>query len=372
MLIKLGWAEKVVEQIIKIFPKADLYTLIYDEKKVGKVFPANMIHPSCRKLLSQKIYTITKKQRLCLPFLQSSVESLNFSSYDRVIVSSSWFAHGLKTWSSTKTIVYYHAPARYMWDWTHEYRKEIDMDSGIKWYLYWNFMKKIRIWDYYAAQSNTILLANSKTTQSRIRKYYRRDSLIVYPPIETERFAKQLSNWSTQWFFQENTYYIILSALTEFKKLDIAISAFLDMPELHLLIIGSGEYKTSLEKIAHSSKNIKFAWAQYWDDLVYLVQNSLGLVFPGEEDFGIVPIEVMAAGKPVFALQRWWLTETVIEWKTGEFFKNPDGSDFIDAFQKFHQQNIKGKYLKTNCEIQAQKYNEKSFSRTLKNIVKWE
>ena len=165
MLIKLGWAEKVVESIMNIFPEADIYTLIYDEKKVGKIFPSSQIHPSCAKLASQRIYNLTKKQRMCLPFMKSSVESLDFSGYDRVIVSSSWFAHGLKSWSNTKTIIYYHAPARYMWDWTHEYRKEIGMNTGVKWYLYGNYMKKLRVWDYYAAQNNDVLLANSITTQ---------------------------------------------------------------------------------------------------------------------------------------------------------------------------------------------------------------
>mgnify|MGYP000330183263 CR=1 FL=1 len=125
MLIKLGGAEKVVESILKIYPDADLYTLIYDEKKVEKVFPKSKIHHSCQKLPSQKIYNISKKQRLSLLFMASSVESLDFSEYDRVLVSSSGFAHGLKTGKNTKTIIYYHAPARYMWDWTHEYRRDI-------------------------------------------------------------------------------------------------------------------------------------------------------------------------------------------------------------------------------------------------------
>lgn len=370
MLIKLWWAEKVVESIMKIFPQADIYTLIYDEKKVGKIFPSEKIQPACKKLLSQKIYNFTKRPRLCFPFMKSSVESLDFSSYDRVIVSSSWFAHGLKTWKNTKTIIYYHAPARYMWDWTHEYRKEIWMNRGIKWYFYGNFMKKMRVWDYYASQNNDILLANSATTQSRIQKYFRRDCRVVYPPIETDRFSKKLADTSQQKYFQWKEYYIILSALTEFKKLDIAIEAFKNILDANLLIIWAGEYKSVLEKISHGKENIKFSGAQYWDNLVSLVQKSLWLIFPGEEDFGIVPIEVMAAWKPVFALKKWWLTETVLTGKTWDFFTNSDGSDFIQNFQMFHKNNLEWKYKQQDCKNQAAKYDSKIFHATLKDIVK--
>jgi len=371
MLIKKGWAEKVVSQLLEIFPEADLFTLMYDEAKIWKTFPKSKIHPSCFSLMSQRVYSLTKKQRLSLGFMRASIEKLNFDDYDRVIISSSWFAHWIKTQPHTKTVVYYHAPARYMWDWAHEYRKDIKMDKWIKWYLYGKFMKDLRVWDYNASQSNDIILANSVTTKKRISKYYRRDSKVLFPPIETERFAKKIQNTpSSTTFFKAHDYYIILSALTEFKRLDIAIKAFQEMPDIHLLIIGEGEYRKSLEGLSENATNIKFSGAQYDDDLVYLVQNSLGLVFPWEEDFWIVPIEVMAAGKPVFALSKWWLTETVILWKTGEFFDNPEGEDFIKKFQKFHQNNITGKYSSDSCKQQAQKYDTEVFKKEILTKVK--
>lgn len=367
MLIKLGGAEKVVENLTKLFPDADLFTLIYDEKKVGNIFPKNKVHPSCRKLRSQKIYNITHKQRLSLICMKSSVESLDFSSYDRVIVSSSWFAHGLKTWPNTKTIIYYHAPGRYMWDWTHEYRREISMNTGLKWYIFWKLMLGLRIWDYEAAQKNDILLVNSKTTWERVKKYYRKDSQILYPPIETQRFAKKIPPIKTP--FPKNNYYIILSALTEFKKIDIAIKAFTQFSHTNLIIIWDGEHKNILQNISWTSKNIFFAWAQYNENLVSLVQNSLGLIFPGEEDFGIVPIEVMAAGKPVFALNKWWLTETILEWSTGNFFDNIDGSDFIEKFEIFHKNNISGVYTATNCKKRAAEFDKEIFEEKILKYI---
>jgi glycosyltransferase involved in cell wall biosynthesis len=377
MLIKLWGAEKVAESLMHIFPRADLFTLMYDEKQVWKIFPAIKIHPSCKNLLSQKIYSLTKKQRLSLPIMPRSVESLDFSSYDVVIVSSSGFAHGLKTWRNTKTIIYYHAPARYLWDWTHEYRKEIRMNHGIQWFIFGRLLLRLRRWDYYAAQNNNILLANSATTQKRIWKYFRRESEILYPPIETARFEKKLSENQKNdilrdvlpEIFQKQWYYIILSALTEFKRLDIAIKNFKHIPDVNLIVIGRGDYKDSLEKIAWKSKNILFIGAQFWDILVALVQYSMGLVFPGEEDFWIVPIEVMAAWKPVFALKKWGLTETVIAGETWEFFTHGAWSDFIESFKLFHKNNLNGKYTSKNCIKQAQIYDEKIFQEQVKKYI---
>jgi len=132
MLIKLGGAEKVLENWQHLFPQADIFTLIYDEKKTGKVFPKEKIHPQVLKCATQKIYSLTKKQRLCLPFMAKAIESFDFSGYDVVLVSSSGFAHGVITKPETKTIIYYHAPARYMWDWTNEYKRDIGAQKGMK------------------------------------------------------------------------------------------------------------------------------------------------------------------------------------------------------------------------------------------------
>ena len=364
MLIKIWGAEKVVESISRLYPTADVFTLLYDEKKVWTIFPKNKVHASCFSLPSQKIYKTLKKQRLCLPFMKKSVEKLDFSAYDTVIVSSSGFAHGLITWAQTKTIIYYHAPARYMWDWCHEYRREIWMNKGIKWFLFGKLLLWLRQWDYEAAQKNNVILANSSTTQKRLSKYYRRDSQILYPPIETRRFSQKINTSlpTSKW-----KYYIILSALTEFKRIDVAIKHFPKNTGILLRIIGDGEQRNTLESI--SNQNIEFLGVQYWDNLVSLVQNSLWLIFPGEEDFGMVPIEVMAAGKPVFALNTWWLTETVIAGKTGEFFEDPEGKDFLACFQIFHQNNMQGKYTSQDCKKQAQKFDEHMFQKTLKKVV---
>ena len=363
MLIKLGWAEKVVEKWCKMYPKADIFTLIYDEKKVWKVFPKNNINPQVFNLTTQKVYNFSKKQRLCLPFMAKSIEQLDFSQYDIVLCSSSWFAHWAITKPDTKFIVYCHSPARYMWDWTNEYKKDIWADKWVKSYILNKLFLKLRQWDYIASKRADITLANSTNTAWRIKKYYRKKSEVLYPPVETWRFWKNIENIENIY----SNYYIIISALTEFKKIEVAIEWFNKIPNKNLIIIWQWDYKPELEKIAE--KNIIFTWAQYWDDLVSLVQNSNWLIFPWEEDFGIVPIEVMSAWKPIFAYRWWWLLETVLESITWEFFNSKNWNDFIKNFNIFDENNINWKYLKENCKKQAAKFSEKQFEQRIKELV---
>ena len=369
MLIKLGGAEKVVENFMKLFTDATIFTLIYDEKKCGKVFPREKISPQVWKSKTQKRYNLFKKQRFCLALMAISVENFDFSEYDLVICSSSWFAHWAITKPETKFVVYCHSPARYMWDWTNEYKQDLGLNSWWKKYFLKPFIErtfyKNRQWDLMASSRADLIIANSKNTSNRIKKYYRRESEILYPPVETQRFAKILEKNNFEKPFEK--YYIIISALTEFKKIEIAISWFNELEE-NLLIIWAGDFKENLEKLT-KKENIKFAWAKYDDELVFLVQNSSGLIFPWEEDFGIVPIEVMSAWKPVFAYKGWWLLETNIEWVTWSFFEDKNWKDFIEKFEIFHKNNLKNIYTKENCINQAKNFSQEIFEKRFLELI---
>jgi len=375
MFIKLGWAEKVIENWCKIYPKADIFTLIYDEKIVWNIFPRNKINNQVFNLKTQKIYNYTKKQRFCLPYMSNSIEQLNFSEYDIVLCSSSWFAHWAITKPETKFIVYYHSPARYMWDWTNEYKRDLWLNSGIKKLFLRYFINKLffglRQWDYIASKRVDISLANSNNTKQRITKYYRKDSEILYPPVETKRFWDIWIKIPLNIKIQDipESYYIIISALTEYKKIEVAIEWFNKMSNKKLLIIGKWDYEKNLKKIA--SENIIFSWVKYGEELVFLVQNSLWLIFPWEEDFWIVPIEVMSTGKPVFAYGWWWLLETVIEWITWEFFLDKDWKDFVEKFILFHRNNLNWKYKSDSCIKQAELFSENKFEERIKQLVNW-
>lgn len=372
MLIKIGWAEKVVESLLKLYPEADLYTLIYDRKKIWTLFWNKKIHISP---ITQRVYNIFKNQRFCLPFMSRAIESFDFSQYDLVIASSSAFAHWAITKPETLFVVYCHAPARYLWDYTNEYKIQIWFHKGLKSFLLNSLFKTLRIWDYIASTRSDITIANSQNTQARIAKYHKKDSIVLYPPIEVCRFEKQLgNNYSCSAFlenkYQKNNYYLIVSALTEFKKLDVAIDAFNQMKDIQLCIVWTWSYQKNLEWRV-SWDNIAFVWPQYGDDLVYLVQNSLGLIFPGEEDFWMVPVEVLAAWKPVFALSKWGLLETVEPGVTWDFFDKIDGADFVSKFQAFHFDNLSGKYVDEVCRKSAERFSETSFHTQLQSIITW-
>ncbi len=371
MLIKLGGAEKVVEKLLKIFPQADLYTLIYDEKKVGTIFPKEKIKWIAKG--TQRIYELTGSQRFCLPLMARAIESLDFSGYDVVIASSSGFAHGAITKPETKFIVYYHSPTRYLWDWTNEYKKDIGATKGLKGFLLNSLFLKIRQWDYIASKRSDISLANSENVKKRIEKYYRKDAFVIYPPIETTRFWSKIEkeDFETRFWIEKNSYFVIVSALTEFKKIDIAVKNFKNVSE-NLVIIGEGKEKTHLENLKWEKNNIIFLWAKYAEDLVELVQNSKWMIFPGEEDFWIVPIEAMASWKPVFAYKWGGLLETIKENISGNFFTKKDGSDFLENFEVFKKNIEDGVFKEELIQKEAEKYSEAVFEENIRKIVEGE
>lgn len=368
LLVKLGGAEKVVEKLLEMYPQADLFTLIYDEEKVGKVFPKEKIKHVPN--ITQNIYKLFWNQRFCLPFMSRAVESLDLSEYDVVIASNSAFIHGAITKPETKFIVYYHTPARYMWDRTNEYKKEIGWNSWIKLFILNWLLKWLRMWDFQASGRHDITLANSSNVAKRIKKYYWLEARVIYPNVEVDRFKKEVNNPSLTLPFNQmegKWYYIIISALTEFKKIDVSIKAFNKMSDKNLVIVWAGNFRESLEKMA--GKNVYFTWPKYWDELVTLLQNSSGLVFSGEEDFGIVPIEAFGAWKPVFAYKWWWLAETMVEWVTWEFFEDKNWEDFIQKFKIFDENIRTWKYNALEIQEVAQKYSQEEFERQIREVV---
>jgi len=361
MLIKLGWAENVVDDILSLYPEADLFTLIYNEDKVKKLFPASRIKkvPS----LTQFIYKLTKNQRFCLPFMARAVESLDLSSYDLVISSSSGFAHGAITKPETLFVVYYHSPARYLWDWTFEGRKDMNYSPFFKkiilaflGYIFHN----LRIWDYMASQRHDVAIAASKQIQLRISKYYKRPSDVIYPSVYTDEFEI----WER--VLKDRFYYVITSALTEFKRVDILVNAF-NVLGYKLIIIWTGAQEAYLKSIA--KENIEFVGYRHTFEINEYYKNAKWFILPGREDFWIAPIEAMAAGIPVFWLKEWWLTETSVEWLSWEFFDDREWLDFIEKFEQFHSNIESGKYDRIKIRNHALKFNKARFLQEFQDLV---
>ncbi|KKU19594.1 MAG: Glycosyl transferase group 1 [Candidatus Azambacteria bacterium GW2011_GWA2_45_90] len=364
-LIRKGGAERVLKALAEMFPEAPIYTFLYDEKKVGDDFPAERVRTS---FLQKFPGFLRKRQRFLLPFLPIAPETFDLREFDLVISSSSAFAKGIITKPKTIHVCYCHSPMRYGWDWYHEYIQETFSGSFAK-FAKWPaklLMHYMRIWDRHASDRVEYFIANSQTTARRIAKYYRRDAKIIYPPVNItleDEGARRAQN-SITYNLKPKTYFLIVSQLIPYKKIDIAVEAFnkLGFP---LIIIGEGKQRKELEKAAKS--NVKFLGWQADEVVKEYYRNCLAFVFPGEEDFGITAIEAMSFGKPVLAFRKGGLTETVEEGLTGEFFDDPEPEILADGVRRIRE-NL-NRYDPEHIRDQAKKFSEKRFKSEIKDFV---
>ena len=377
MLIKLWGAEKVLLEIMKMYPEADIFTLMYDEKKVGSVFPKNRIWCNTP---AQTLFSLVGKPRFSLPLMPLSVKKIDLSGYDLVISSSSGFAHGVFTTGTTKHICYCHSPARYLWDWTNEIQAELGISNeqwimnNEKWSMV-NQLKKnfggplvrslfehLRKIDLKASKRPSLYIANSVEVQKRIQKYYGRDSIVLWPPVETSQFAL----WPIP--TSKRQYYVVTSALTPFKQVDRVIRVMTKLG-LPVKIIGDGAQKAELQKIA--GKNIEFLWRISDEEIVKVYMNARGFLMPQKEDAGIAPLEAMASGIPVFWLAKGGLLEVNVDGVTGRFFPEETDESFEKWFLDFHREIGEGKYdISPALPAQAKKFDAENFRRGFQEIVR--
>lgn len=310
----IGGAERVLIELHRMFPHAPIYALFYDKKFVREHLSQAKIHAS----FLQKIPFITKIYPAFGWLMPVAIESFDLSEFDTVLSSSVTFSKGLVLKPSTRHICYCYSPTRYLWDWHAEYRKT-SWPSKI-------FRHLLRLWDRAAADRVDQFVAISKTVQDRIQKYYRRDSIVIYPPVR--KLVDGGHNGPS-----ERNFYLIVSRLYTHKNIDIAIEAFNKL-KLPLVIIGDGPLRGSLKRMA--GKNITFLGTVDDGTLAAYYNASRALIMPQEEDFGLSPLEAMSFGKPVIALRRGGAMETIIEGETGEFFNDPIPEALADAVRKLN------------------------------------
>lgn len=284
--------ERCLETVCEIYPDADIFTLVYFPGSVSKTIESHEIHTSYIRRLPGDI----KKFRRYLPLFPHAIERFDLSMYDCVLSFSHCVAKGVKVPSETPHICYCHTPMRYAWHMRYEYLNGFNY-LGKK--LAGCTLNYLRWWDKKNLPRVTQFIANSKNVQSRIKEAYNRDSTVIYPPVDCERFY--LSN-------KEEGYYLIISALVPYKRIDIAIEAF-RKTEQKLLIVGNGPELSHLKNMA--SANISFIENASDKQVVEYMSKCVALIFPGEEDFGIVPLEAQACGKPVIAFGKGGALETV-------------------------------------------------------------
>lgn len=345
-----GGAEKVVLALTDIFPQADIFTSVFKPK----TFP---------ELSKKRVYTsflqnmfLGKKHQMWPHLRPRAFEQLDLDNYDIVVSSASAEAKGIITKPETFHVCYCHTPIRYYWSHYHYYlnNPEYGILNPLVRFLMPRMIHRLRLWDRVAADRVDAFIANSKTTASRIAKYYEMESTVIYPPVDAHRFS----------ISQEvDDYYLIVGRQTGYKRTDVAIEAFNHLG-LPLKIIGSGPaLRQWMLKARH---NIEFLGRVSDKEVGQYMSRCQALVFPQEEDAGIVPLEVMASGRPVIAYKAGGATETVIDGVTGIFFADQTPKSLVEALHKFQKMKWKPQVIREH----ALKFDISIFRRQIKNFVK--
>lgn len=349
-----GGAERVNLVLHEMFPDAPIYTSIFNPEKI-KGFENAEIHTSfIQNLPFSKI-----NHQLYLSLMPHAYELFDLSKYDIVISSSHSCAKGIITKPETLHVCYCHSPMRYAWDNWQSYIQEYKMNPIFK-TLGKRKMHKLRIWDRLSADRVDHFIANSNTTRKRIEKYYRKPSTIIYPMIETKRYKISKTR---------KGYFLAVGRLTPYKKFDIIVKAFNKLGE-PLKIVGRGIIENDLEKIANS--NIELLGFVDDKQLRELYSECEALIFPQIEDFGITPLEAMAAGRPIIAYKKGGALDTIIDGKTGIFFKKQTVAELINAVEKYKKS--KHKFKSKDIREHAKKFDKTQFQKNLINYLeeKWE
>lgn len=338
----------------EIFPDAPIYTLLYDEEKMGGVLAEADIRPSFLQKLPK---FIRHRQKHLLPFLPVAAETFDLREFNLVISSSSAFAKSIITRPGTTHICYCHAPSRFLWDWNKQYIDEQGF-GPVRRALAALAVNYLRIWDKSSSRRPDYFIANSRATREKIQKYYRRDAFIIYPPVylpTLEQFREA----------EDENYFLIVSQLTAYKHIDLAVGAF-NRLKLPLLIIGDGPEKEKLEELA--GPTIQFLGAKNDEEKNTYLKNCTGFIFAGEDDFGIAPVEAMGWGKPVLAFGRGGALETVLPGVTGEFFDDATPEVLADGVRRLRE-NL-ANYSPLVIHKWAEKFSEERFVREMVDFLK--
>lgn len=359
---KFGGAERVLLALHKIWPEAPLYTAVYNKKTAPWADEFRVIPSFLNKL------PFSSTNHEIFPLLTPyAFESFDFSPYDVVLSITSSDAKSIITSPKTLHICYMLTPTRYLWDGYQDHLQNPGfgfLNPFVKIFMK-IFSPGLRQWDYYASNRVDKYIAISKTVSSRIQKYYGKEAEVLYPPVDTDKFnvKTQMSNVKTKSQISNRDYFLIVSRLVPYKRIDYAIEAFNELG-LKLIIIGKGIDEKRLKDLAKS--NIEFIDSGLTDEkLCWYYQNCKALIFPGREDFGISAVEVQSCGKPVIGVEGGGLDEIVSPGISGEIYQSPDKANLICAVRKFSRK----KYLVSDCCSNAQRFSQKKFQHIMQKTI---
>ncbi|MDP2708637.1 MAG: glycosyltransferase [bacterium] len=330
-----GGAERVLRALAEMFPEAPIYTLLCDEKNAVKYYPGRRIETS----IIQKLPGGVSHYQWYMPFMPMAVEFFDLSPYDLIISDTSSFAKGVITSTHTLHLCYCHTPTRYLWSDTHQYINELHYNKYFK-KIISLVLNYIRMWDRQAADRVDSFAANSRFVAGRIKKYYRRDSAVIYPPVETEKFkiAPDVGD-----------YFLIGGRLAPYKRVDMVIAACKKTGK-KLKIFGDGVDLERLKKIAKGYGGVEFLGRVNDEAKADLYSRALAFINPQEEDFGITAVEAQAAGRPVIAYGRGGALETIVAGKTGIFFNEQTVDSLAEALENFEAAKFNSETIRRHAE----------------------
>ncbi|HUW22336.1 MAG TPA: glycosyltransferase [Candidatus Bathyarchaeia archaeon] len=355
-LKEYGGAERVLQALHEMWPEAPIYTAFcLKNSSAGRAF-------ADAKIIESKFAPLIKYGNLYSPlrFLTPKIwKSFDLSSFDLVVVSASWYiTRGFCVGPKTKVVCYCHTPPRYLYGYP----------TSVEWQKYWPvrvygqiIAHFLRLYDYQTAQEVDKFIANSGNVARRIKKFYRRDSTIIYPPVEVERIIKATRN------LQPKDYYLIVSRVVGAKGIELAVKAA-RIAEVPLKIIGepAGLHWFGKKLRSLKGKGIELLGRLSDQDLYrYYGQCKAFLALAADEDFGMTPVEAMAASRPVIAFRGGGYLETVIEGKTGEFFDRPTVESLVVVLQRFKAL----KYKSVDCQNQAMKFSKERFKSEIEKAI---
>lgn len=335
-LITYAGSERVLDQIIHLFPAADVYTLVsfMSEGECG-LAQKRLVGTS----FIQRLPRARESYRNYLPLMPLAVEQFNLRDYDLVISSAHAVAKGVITGPNTLHVSYIHSPPRYAWDLQSQYLEEAGLNKGIRGIFALGLLHYLRLWDSLAGQRPDLLVANSKYIAQRILKAYRREAEVVYPPVDVEAFTLRQD---------KEDFYLAASRMVPYKRMDLIVEAFAQMPDKKLVVIGDGPEMPKVR--AKAGPNVTLLGYQPFEVLRDHMQRAKAFVFAAEEDFGIAPVEAQACGTPVVAFGRGGATETVAAGETGIFFQEQSVESLITAIEEFEKLRFDPQRVRRNAE----------------------
>jgi glycosyltransferase involved in cell wall biosynthesis len=359
-LVTRAGSEKVVEEILQLFPQADLFTLICALPPGQDAFLRD--HKLTTSFL-QNLWGAKTRHRLFMPLMPLAIEQFDLSGYDLVISSSHAVAKGVITGPDQVHISYIHSPMRYAWDLQHTYLAESGFPAGFRSVLARLLLHYLRIWDMRTANGPERMIANSAFIARRIAKVYRREALVVHPPVDLDNLPFSA---------EREDFYLAASRMAPYKRIALIVAAFALMPHRRLVVIGDGPELALARRLA--TPNIEILGYQDDEALREKMRRARAFVFAAEEDFGIMPVEAQACGAPVIAYGRGGSLETVIgpegERPTGLFFHRQSETAIVAAVEEFERDPAR--FAPENCRANAQRFSREIFRKKFMAIVEAE